>query len=329
MKRAIILAWFTTFATIFLSFLNCISSIESKWNTEMDAASMETKLDAIDNRKGCIVTLAFGHEDKDILKYNESIVKRNRSIRDHLYTLQPKKDGSKVAVADVIIFHEGNILQSHQDFIQLQTPEMPIKFVNISVVFQDFHFVANPLCPPSILSDVKNTPPGYNSMCYFWFAGFQDYVKDYDWMLRFDADCVLGIDVRQNINHIPEKVHFASTSWTNLERSKFDKISEKGEGMVVRGLRNLTIEFANEHKIPGYIKSWKAPYTNVMYVNLKWLRSHSIINDYIKAVIKSGCIYANRWGDLPLWGAAIKIAKEPTIKLKLPYFHGSHNVWIT
>jgi hypothetical protein len=101
------------------------------------------------------------------------------------------------------------------------------------------------------------------------------------------------------------------------------------KGMVVRGLRNLTIEFANRNNIPGYIKSWKAPYTNVMYLNLNWLRNHSLINDYMKAVHDSGCIYGNRWGDLPLWGGAILLAKEPTTRLKLPYFHGSHNTYVS
>ena len=232
------------------------------------------------------------------------------------------------ALADVIIYHEGNILESHQIFIQSQTPDMPIQFVNISVVFQDFHVVNNPLCPPSVLSDPKNTPPGYNSMCYFWFVAFRDYLKSYDWMLRFDSDCKLEQDSREAIYSLPDNVHFASTMWQDLSRSKFDRISEKGEGMVVRGLRNLTITFADKNGLPSNIKSWKAPYTNVMYLNLKWLENNTIINDFTKLVVDSGCIYGNRWGDLPLWGAALVLANEPTMKLKLPYFHGSHNTWV-
>jgi hypothetical protein len=46
-------------------------------------------------------------------------------------------------------------------------------------------------------------------------------------------DCTLTKDVRKMINLMPESVHLASTSWQDLERSKFDKISEKGEGMYL------------------------------------------------------------------------------------------------
>ena len=57
------------------------------------------------------------------------------------------------------------------------------------------------------------------------------------------------------------------------------------------------VTFASQHHYTGgTIRSWKAPYTNVMYTNLVWLRNQSIINAYTKAVVDSGCIYGNRWG---------------------------------
>jgi hypothetical protein len=276
------------------------------------------------NRKGVIVTLAFGH--KDFVGYNKTLVKRNKSILDHLWSPPGTKYGS---LMDVIIFHEGNIWVDHQRYIQSETPQMPISFVNISSVFQEFHVVNNPFCPPSILTKLENTPPGYFSMCYFWFVAFRKYVTGYDWMLRLDEDCTLAEDSRVAIYGLPETVHFASTQWTNLERTnKFDKITAKYEGMVVRGLRNLTITFAQKHNIFDTVNSWKAPYTNVMYVNLRWLRNNTIIDAYTKAVIDTDCIYGNRWGDLPLWGAAILVAKEATTRLRLPYYHGSHNVFV-
>ena len=166
---------------------------------------------SIPTTKGCIVTLSFGYDT--LVKYDKTIILRNKSVRDHLYTIYTTATGMTSAVADVIIFHEGNVWPSHQEYIQRATSDMPITFVNISTVFQDFHVVNNPLCPPSILSDQKNTPPGYNSMCYFWFVAFRDYVKQYDWMLRFDDDCVLGQNIRDNIHNLPSTVHFASPSW--------------------------------------------------------------------------------------------------------------------
>lgn len=276
-------------------------------------------------RKGCIVMLAFGFEK--LISYNKTVLVRNRSIRDYLYS---------GALEDVIIFHEGNILMNHQAYIQSATPDMPIRFENISAVFQDFRVVNNSLCPPSILSDPKNTPRGYNSMCYFWFVAFRDYVKAYDWMIRIDDDCVLHQDVRNSIQQLraTTNVHFASPAWLDLSRghvSRFDRISDKAggpEGMVVRGLRKLTVAFAEKHNYPRPIKSWKAPYTNVMYLDLDWLRNNTIITLFTQAVVDSGCIYGNRWGDLPLWGAALLLAQEPHTRFQFPYYHGSHNTYI-
>ena len=33
----------------------------------------------------------------------------------------------------------------------------------------------------------------------------------------------------------------------------------------------------------------------------------------------TGCVYANRWGDLPLWGAFLNKLQEPMVELELPY----------
>jgi hypothetical protein len=277
-------------------------------------------------RKGCIVMLAFGFED--LAKYNKTMLVRNKSVRDYMY--------SGALEEDVIIFHEGNILDNHQTYIQSATPDMPIRFENISAVFKDFRVVHNTLCPPSILSDQKNTPPGYNSMCYFWFVAFRDYVKDYDWLIRIDDDCVLYRDVRNNIQLLHNtSLHFASPSWLDLSRghqSKYDRISEKAggpEGIVVRGLRKLTVAFAKRHNYSRPIKSWKAPYTNVMYVDLNWLRNSTIISSFTQAVVDTGCIYGNRWGDMPLWGAALLLAHEPQSQFVFPYYHGSHNTYVS
>lgn len=276
-------------------------------------------------RNGCIVTLARGYED--VKQYNDTILRRNKSVRDHLYSIESCATGNCSAVADMIIFHEGNINKTQQDYIQSGTPDMPIKFVNISAVFQHYHHVSNPICPPSSVS--QSFGPGYFSMCYFWFLKFQEYVSQYDWMLRIDADCILQVDSRRNIYYLKKNVHFAAAKWLNLEGEEADNISERDGGSVVIGMRNLTQNFAFDHGIYDYIRTWRGPYTNVMYINLEWLRRAQIISKYMSVVEESGCIYGNRWGDLPLWGAAIHIAKEPTRRLNLSYFHGSHDTLVT
>ena len=273
---------------------------------------------------GCIVSLAMGFDD--LLLYNETLSARNKSVRDHLYTCVEGGADKCTAVADVIIFHEGNIIQYHQDYIQSFTPDMPIKFVNISSVFQQFHSVNNSICPPSKFSQLSVTSAGYHSMCYFWFLGFMDYVSEYDWMMRIDSDCVLSENSRDSVNNLNnQKVSFAATRWIALDKEKYDTISLTSEGLVVRGMRVFTENFAVKHGLFQKVKTWKAPYTNVLYINLRHLRRNKIIAEYMKVVKESECIYSNRWGDMPLWGAAIFLSKEPRIKLNMKYFHGSHN----
>ena len=111
----------------------------------------------------------------------------------------------------------------------------------------------------------------------------------------------LAQDVRDNVHKLPATVHFASPSWLDLSRggaSKYDRISEKPggpEGIVVRGLKNLTVTFAQSHGYPGTIRSWKAPYTNVMYVNLKWLRNASTITAFTQVRLKYVCLVGGRF----------------------------------
>ena len=45
---------------------------------------------------------------------------------------------------------------------------------------------------------------------------------------------------------------------------------------------------------------WPSPYTNLMWIDLAWARSDAV-RAVLRAVNDTGCIWTNRWGDLPLW----------------------------
>ena len=62
-----------------------------------------------------------------------------------------------------------------------------------------------------------------------------------------------------------------------------------------------------------------------MMVNVTWAKGLTHVLD---AVNKSNCIYANRWGDLPLWGATKHLAGGELEVLQLAYHHGSHGVQV-
>lgn len=268
-----------------------------------------------DRRKwlGAVVVLIKG----DYTKIYDMLLRRNKAIEKYLWT-----DDNNF---EMIIFHDKEVSSTDLQYIQSQTPRMPLKFVDVNTVFELYHEVNNPLCPNTVES--LRFRPGYFSMCLFWFAYFFEYLDEYDWMLRIDDDCHLISDVKSLIPP-PNDIPFSSTRWIDLATVNYDTLSVTKEGGVVRGMRALVNQFAKLHNLKSNHVTWTAPYTNVMYVNLNWLRKNSMIQDFIRVVTHSQCIYSNRWGDLPLWGAALLLTDIKPHYLNLPYEHGSHSMTV-
>lgn len=260
--------------------------------------------------------------------YQKHIIDRNIAVRDHLFKPIPDSPIANITI-DVVLFHEGDVSQADQNHIQAGTPDMPLTFVDVSAVFKLYKPVNHPQCPNSYLT--KFTEPGYHSMCYFWFIGFQRYVERYDWLLRIDTDCLLCDNVRPALASMPSQFHIAAPRWIDLDRhGGYDNIAGPSkQGMVVQGMHNFTVSFAQKHGIFDYVHSWHAPYTNVMLLDLIWYRNSSVLRAFTQAVDASECIYSNRWGDMPLWGAAVILEKQPYHRLyKMSYFHGSHRTMV-
>jgi FkbM family methyltransferase len=293
------------------------SSVSSSASSSASSSDSPLSFDTV-HGKGIIATLIKREDTLD--KYDKSVRARNQAIERFLY-ITPHTNISM----DIVLFHEGSIDSIHQQYIQAGTPNMPILFVNVSAVFAHYHYVNNPFCPRTWWSTV--TTPGYHSMCYFWFVAFRNYTLDYEWLLRIDDDVILINDIRTIIQSIPSSVAVASPRWHNLFRSKHDKINGAISGAVVQGLHNLTNTFGKAHGL-NYLHTWEAPYTNLMYVNLSWYRTNQLILDFTQAVVETECIYSNRWGDLPLWGAALALVENPDYFLKISYYHGSHKMLI-
>ena len=113
-----------------------------------------------------IVVLTRGYSKKE--EYSK-LIKRNKKLERYY-----NKNIS------YIIFHEGNISENHQEYIQLHTI-IPLIFVNVSKSFRtdkiDFY-------PPTMECSL-----GYRNMCNFWFCDFWMYLTDYNKILRIDEDC--------------------------------------------------------------------------------------------------------------------------------------------
>lgn len=250
--------------------------------------------------KKCISILTRGYQD--FSKY-DSLLQRNQHIERHL--------GDKTI--DLLLFHEGNIREDHQMDIRKHTPSLKnMKFIDISE--KAFRKEKNSIrCTTGFSTSYKH-------MCSFWFVDFWHYVKDYDTMLRIDEDC----NIEFNIDSV----------FSQLERE--DCLFVAGivtvclPSMTV-GLNDFTLQFMETtgyHRHPPlHPKPASGPYTNVFGIDLRFVRHHPLLVDYIDQVDRGDYIYSRRWGDLPLWGEAIHYIFGPDslyLDNNLCYYHGSH-----
>lgn len=257
------------------------------------------------HEKDCIAVLTRGYNE--LIEY-ENLIKRNNHIDKNL------KDKS----IDILIFHEGNILEEHQTFIKYQTPLLKIQFIDITnIAFQ---------------TDKKDIPTdkelpffslGYRHMCSFWFIQFFDVVKKYDKLLRIDEDCFID----SNVDDI----------FTQLDKYLFVCGRLSGDfDFVTKGLNNFSIDFIHRHNKEYSFKTMSkkspsGPYTNLIGFSLNHIRNNTSFQKYIDEVDSSNMIYKRRWGDLPLWGEVIHyIFGNDTIKIDntIKYYHESHSIYV-
>ena len=253
--------------------------------------------------KKCIAVLTRGYTNTN--DYNK-LIQRNEYIRANL------RDKNM----EIIIFHEGNIDQSHQSFIQTHTPELNIIFININngKAFKKEKESIN------YREETKKFGYGYRHMCSFWFVDFWAFLENYDYVLRIDEDCFVEFNIDELFN--------------DLKTNKIitGKI-EQDHDFVTRGMNEFTLDFVKENMNPNYNFPFKTPigpYSNVFALNLAALRTNVMLKKYIKRVEESNQIYFSRWGDLPLWGQAVEhiLPNNWLILKNLRYYHESHNVII-
>lgn len=239
--------------------------------------------------KKAVVTLTRGYSNLE--SYN-MLIERNICIENNLNQTY-----------DSIIFHEGNILKHHQEYIQNCT-NSPIKFVEIPKFLPKEDIV--------FTSKSGGHGWGYRHMCSFWFVDFWKYVEEYDMILRIDEDCMFDSNIDSVFNHLEDRVCvYGKWHPDNAE--------------VTEGLNDFSLEFFGNEKGP---KEPSGPYTNVLGLNLKKLKENKKLFEYIDKVDKLNKIFIHRWGDLPLWGEVLHYLYSPDEHCKiesLKYYHISHN----
>lgn len=255
--------------------------------------------------KYCVAVLTRGYSD--INSYS-TLIQRNNHISRNLTE----------KTIDILFFHEGNITEEQQTYIQRETPDLNMKFINIlGKAFKEekAHI--------PILQETNWFGLGYRHMCSFWFVDFWSFVSEYDFLLRIDEDCFIDFNIDNVFSKLNNSAFIAGCVDNDCD-------------FVTVGLNSFSINFIQENADMyafknTNVKSPGGPYTNVIGISLNKLRNSEILQKYIDEIDKSGMIYERRWGDLPLWGEVIYyIIGEDTLQIdtSIKYFHGTHHRYV-
>jgi len=242
---------------------------------------------------------------------------------------------------DHIIFHEEDLALAHQEWIQTRSA-LPLVFIDVSRSFKHaktkFYEArarhekgsVNQNCPLMIPGHLRY---GYQAMCWFWFYDMLTYVADhYHVILRVDDDCIL-LKSEAGAPWLSDGEVFGSPEWQGKElETGLSGMRELFEAIAIERHRegSLAADGSSAMSHPKLWKpntTWRSPYTNVMAVDVQWAANDPTLKRVFKAVEKSGCVWSTAWGDLQLWGAALKLVKK-SILGRVPaiqaYYHGSH-----
>ena len=231
-----------------------------------------------------------------------SLIARTQSVAQHDWSQN----------YDHLIFHEGNIPLSHQQYIQAHIAQLHLQFVNVQASFERSLKRMDQESTPAGLCPWYDTPAGYKCMCAFWFADFVDYTQDYTAILRIDEDCIIS----------EESIHDPSPAgYTKIASVMYQGMDAAD---VTVGLQDFARSLCKEMQViePTNMQ-WVSPYTNVLWVSLKNASSGPVQN-IIQRVVNTNCIMRNRWGDLPLWGLTMALLGTPQQLMSMKYYHGSH-----
>ena len=244
--------------------------------------------------KVAIVALTRGYpEDRSLYK---SLIKRNNSIYEHINKVRE-------VPADILLFHEGNISLSDQDYINNQF-NGEIKFVNVSRYF------TNPILE---LDEEDKFNLGYRQMCRFNMYHIWDELSDYDYILRVDEDIMIS-------KFDPYVFEYMQSSGIKYMTGRFTKEIHRATNKT---LPKYLIE--NTDLNVKKIYNHKNPYTNLYATKVDFWKSNNV-NDLLRKIAMSDTQIIYRWGDIPVQGLVLNYKNEK-IKLfpKLEYEHISHN----
>ena len=223
-----------------------------------------------------IVALTRGY--KELSGYTW-LIERNRAIETHL---------NKKLEYPLVLFHEGNIPESHQRLIQAETKQ--------EIIWKD-------------ISEVWYG--GYEAMCQFQTFHIWNYCKDYDMIMRVDEDCIIQRAAANPFDQMGANVYLKTVYWEESHTETNATLPQK--------IQSLT------GQDPSVFYNHKFPYTNVSAARVSFF-TEKRMNDLLYLIAMCPDQKKYRWGDLPVLGSVLNIFARGRVGTMegLVYRHISH-----
>lgn len=218
----------------------------------------------------------------------------NRGVRNYVRLLISlfllNKNFLKKHKYDVIIFHEANYSKIVRVVLAFL---FDVIFREINLFEQYLKNVAQ----ISIDAELKAYSVGYRSMCHFFFAGFYEYLKEYDYYCRLDTDSFLT-----------GSIDFDPFEYMKKNKLLYGYIAELYESPnAIKGidhyLRESVEKFDEKVKdnilFDGSKYNLRCIYDNFEIVDLSIFNKPEV-RTFIDGIVKSNNIFNYRWGDAPL-----------------------------
>lgn len=246
---------------------------------------------------------------------------------------------------DVLLFHEGDVLPHHQQYVltghlddngTVVTPTGPhdnrtyanVRFVDLSKASTEAF--RTPTWVPTNFTLPEGYGLSYLHMCRF-FAKllFPMLWDDYDVVMRFDEDVQMAHAVRYDLLHntfvnnytyvygadVPEWHEETAATFGPWVRKHLESRSDYYAPHIARNISDEAVD-----RLGGSMY-----FTNFFVTRLDWWKQPHV-QSFLGAVDRSGNIYCKRWGDAPIQSSALRLFADvcDVVPLcRISYFHGS------
>lgn len=217
---------------------------------------------------------------------------------------------------DMILFHEGNIQEDHQEKMCNLTPNL--RFIDISdrcFINTDEVTTANETGGEGI----NNL--GYKHMCRFNSRFVFEYLKDYDYIMRADDDIYLFSQIDYDLFEFMDKNNFVY-GYGRRDIDSHQRTSDTLIPFVTNYIEKNNVEIMCDLEEINM----QCFYNNFFIAKVSFFRSSEVQN-FIMAVDESMGFFSYRWGDNPIHALIVKMFSDPSRWHKFTdfsYTHASH-----